>query len=402
MMMDVRSEFPMLNKVVHDHPLVYLDSAATALKPLCVIDAMSTFYKHSYGTVHRAIYATAVEAGELYQECRKNVARFINAASQDEIIFTRGTTDGINLVASSFGKAFIREGDEILISEMEHHSNIVPWQLIAEERKANLKVVPFFDNGELDLELFASMLSERTKIVAITHVSNVLGCINPIEKIISLAHANGAKVLVDGAQSAPHMRVDVQALDADFFVFSGHKAVGPTGIGILYGKYELLNQMPPYQGGGDMIETVTFEKTTYNVPPLKFEAGTPMIAEVVGLNAAIQFLMQLGMDKIHAYEEGLLELLWQELASIDRLHILGSRQHRGSLITFTIDGAHPLDVATLLDLQGVAIRSGHLCAQPIMRHFGLTSAARASLAFYNTQDEVHTFVKALRKVLKSL
>lgn len=398
----VRKQFPMLDKRVHDHPLVYLDSAATSQKPLCVIDSMSDFYKTCYSTVHRAIYGTAIEAGDRYQKSRKTVQQFLHAASEDEIIFTRGTTDAINLVASSFGKAFINEGDEILITEMEHHSNIVPWQLCRDARKAKLRVVPFFDNGELDLDAFRSMLTDSTKIVAITHVSNVLGSINPIKEIISLAHQAGAKVLVDGAQTASHMPIDVQEMDADFYVFSGHKAVGPTGIGVLYGKYELLNQMPPYQGGGDMIETVTFDKTTYNVLPLKFEAGTPMIAEVIGLGEALEFLMSQGLRKIEAYEEELIKLLWDELEAIPYLKILGSKANRSSLITFTVDGVHPLDIATLLDLQGIAIRSGHLCAQPVMRHFGITAACRASVAFYNTKDEVRYFTNALRKVISHL
>lgn len=398
----VRLEFPMLGQVVHDHPLVYLDSAATSQKPQCVIDAISNFYQKSYGTVHRAVYSTAIAASEAYQASRKTVQQFLNAKSEDEIIFTRGTTDAINLVASSFGKAFIHEGDEILITEMEHHSNIVPWQMCAEERKARLVVVPFLDSGELDFDAFLQLLSDRTKIVAITHLSNVLGTINPIDAIISAARKVGAKVLVDGAQSAPHMPVDVQKLDADFFVFSGHKAVGPTGIGVLYGKHEVLNQMPPYQGGGDMIETVTFAKTTYNTLPLKFEAGTPMIAEVIGLGEALRFLMKLGMESIMLYEKKLLDVLWQELSAIEHVQILGNNPNRGSLITFAVDGVHPLDLATLLDLQGIAIRSGHMCAQPIMRHYGLTGASRASLAFYNTEQEIHQFATALKKVIGHL
>ncbi len=319
-----------------------------------------------------------------------------------KLSFTKGTTDAINLVTSSFGQAFIHEGDEIIISEMEHHSNIVPWQLCAQARKATLKVIPFFDNGELDFEAFLSLLTDRTKIVAVTHLSNVLGTINPIQEIVKAAHAVGAKVLVDGAQSAPHMPIDVQLLDVDFFTFSGHKAIGPTGVGVLYGKYELLNQMPPYQGGGDMIETVSFDKTTYNVLPLKFEAGTPMIAEVIGLGAAIKFLMQLGMQNIEAYEKKLLDVLWEQIIDIPHLHILGSQAKRGALITFTVDGVHPLDIATLLDLQGIAIRSGHLCAQPIMRHFGLNAALRASISFYNNSDEIWHFAKVLRAVVRRL
>jgi len=402
MFTELRKQFPMLSEKVHDHPFIYLDSAATAQKPLVVIDAISDFYKNHYGTVHRAIYKTAQDAGDRYQQSRKTAQQFINAKSEDEIIFCRGTTDGINLVAASFAKAFIHEGDEILITEMEHHSNIVAWQMCAEQHRAILKVVPFFDTGELDMEAFHSLLTERTKIVAVTHLSNVLGTINPIKEIVEASHRMGAKVLVDGAQSAPHMAIDVQALDVDFFVFSGHKVYGPTGIGVLYGKYELLNQMPPYQGGGDMIETVTFAKTTYNVLPLKFEAGTPMIAEVIGLQATLEFVMQIGIEAIAKYEMELLEVLWNELSAIPNLHIMGSSPHRGALVTFTVDGCHPLDIATLLDLQGIAIRSGHLCAQPIMRHYGHAGACRASLAFYNTKEEVCTFSQKLKKSISQL
>ncbi len=398
----IRKEFPMLQKRVHEHPLIYLDTAATSQKPLAVIDKMADFYKNHYGTVHRAIYTTAIEASDAYQESRRTCARFLNAKSEDEIIFTRGSTESINLIATSFGNAFIHEGDEIIITEMEHHSNIVPWQMCAEKHKAILKVVPFFDNGELDFDTFLSLLTERTKIVALTHISNVLGLINPIEKYIKAAHVAGAKVLIDGCQSAPHMPIDVQELDADFFVFSGHKTFGPTGIGVLWGKYELLNQMPPYQGGGDMIETVTFEKTTYNVLPLKFEAGTPMIAEVIGLGEALKFLMLQDPAAIHTYEKELISYLFEQLNEIPLLHILGHEKNRSSLITFTVENCHPLDIATLLDLSGIAIRSGHLCAQPVMRHFSHNAALRASISFYNTKEELTHFVQSLKKVISQL
>lgn len=392
----------MLQKRVHNHPLIYLDSAATALKPHSVIEAITNFYTHHYGTVHRAVYETCVMAGEKYTNARLQAARFLNAKSEDEIIFTKGTTDGINLVAYSFGQAYIGEGDEILITEMEHHSNIVPWQLCAQAHGAVLKVVPFFDSGELDFEAFLSLLSERTKIVAVTHVSNTLGTINPIEMIVKAAHNVGAKVLVDGAQSAPHLPIDVQALDVDFYVFSGHKTFGPTGVGILYGKHELLQALPPYQGGGDMIESVTFEKTTYNVVPLKFEAGTPQIAEIIGLGAALEYLMGLGKEAVCAWETELLDYLWTKIQQIPRLRVLGTNKERGALVTFTVDGIHPLDIATLLDLQGIAIRTGHLCTQPIMRHFGVRGACRASLAFYNTKEEIDLFCIALSKVIEQL
>jgi cysteine desulfurase/selenocysteine lyase len=397
-----RQDFPMLQKTVHGHPLVYLDSAATAQKPLCVIEAITDFYRTQYGTVHRAVYATAVQASEMYQKARQKVADFLHAHSVDEIVFTRGTTDAINLVAHSFGRVYIQPGDEILITEMEHHSNIVPWQMCANDRQAILKVIPFLDSGELDLEAFHTLLNERTKIVAITHVSNALGTINPVKEIIKEAHQWGSKVLVDGAQCAAHMPVDVSDLDVDFYVFSGHKVVGPTGIGILYGKLALLEEMPPYQGGGDMIETVTFAKTTYNVVPLKFEAGTPMIAEVIGLGVALDYLTQVGLDQIRLWEQTLLELVLPRILEVPGLTLFGQAPSRSAILTFAVDGVHPLDIATLLDLAGIAIRSGHLCVQPIMRHFGISAAARASFAFYNTKEELLYFIEMLKQVIAKL
>lgn len=390
----------MLKREVHGHPFCYLDSAATAQKPQSVIDAIQKFYAENYGTVHRAIYCTAQEASMSFAGVRRKLQKFFNASFEEEIIFTRGTTDAINLVAATFGKAFLAPGDEILISEMEHHSNIVPWQMIADARGAHLKVIPFFDTGELDLVAFKELLTDRTKIVAITHVSNVLGTINPIKEIVREAHAVGAKVLVDGAQSAPHLPVDVQELDCDFFVFSGHKMMGPTGIGCLYGKRTLLEQMPPYQGGGDMVDTVTFEKTTYNVLPFKFEAGTPSIAEVIGLGAAIDFLAEIGMERIQKWEEELLSELLDVMSDIPKVRLIGQAKQRGAIVTFTVEGVHPLDLATMLDLEGIAIRSGHLCAQPLLRHYNLSSAARVSLACYNTKEELHLFAHTLRKLLQ--
>lgn len=399
----LQKAFPMLKQTINNHPFIYLDSAATAQKPDAVINAITAFYRKHYGTVHRAVYSSAAFATEMYEQTRQKIARFLHAKNHDEIIFTRGTTTAINLVAHSFGKAFIRPGDEILITEMEHHSNIVPWQMMAEERGALLTVVPFSDTGELDMEALKKNLSNgKTKIVACAHMSNSLGTINPIKEIIALAHASGAKVLIDGAQSAPHMQVNVQDLDADFFVFSGHKLVGPTGIGVLYAKKELLEAMPPFEGGGDMIETVTFAKTTYNIPPLKFEAGTPSIAEVIGLGAAIDFVTAIGMEKIQAWEHELLCYLLPKMQAIEGVHLLGAAKERGAIVSFYVDNVHPLDMATLLDLKGIAIRSGHLCAQPVMRHFGLTSSARASLAFYNNKQELDTFVEALRSILRKL
>lgn len=398
----IRKDFPMLAKMMHGKPLIYLDSAATAQKPECVIEAMNTFYREGYGTVHRAVYELATRSTENYQRVREKVCAFLGASKSEEIIFTRGTTESINLVAYSFGKAFIRPGDEILISAMEHHSNIVPWQIMCEDRGAILKVIPFDNRGELIFDEFEKLLSSRTKLVSITHVSNALGTRNPIEKMIKLAHARGAKVLVDGAQSAPHMEINVQQLDADFFVFSGHKLMGPTGIGVLYGKEELLNQMPPYQGGGDMIASVTFEKTTYNELPLKFEAGTPMIAEVIGLGSAIDYLKEIGMQQIERYEQELLSYATKELKKIKGLTIVGEAEDKGAIISFVVDGVHPLDLGTLLDLKGVAIRTGHHCTQPVMSFFGVLATCRASFAFYNTFEEIDLFKVALESSLKLL
>jgi cysteine desulfurase / selenocysteine lyase len=397
-----RKDFPMLAKSMHGKPLIYFDSAATAQKPQQVIDAITNYYTNEYGTVHRAIYELSVKATQQYQEVRKKAAKFLNAKNPEEIIFTRGTTESINMIAYSFGKAFINPGDEILITEMEHHSNIVPWQIVCEDRKAVLKIAPFNDKGELQMEEFRRLLTNKTKLVAVAHVSNALGTINPIKEIISLAHSKAAKVLIDGAQSAPHTVVDVQDLNADFYVFSGHKLYGPTGIGILYGKAELLNAMPPYQGGGDMIEKVTFPKTTYNVLPMKFEAGTPMIAEVIGLGAAMDFIQGIGLEKIHAYEQTLLKHATEMVSSINGLRIIGTAKDKSAILSFVIEGIHPLDIGTMLDLHGIAVRTGHHCAQPVMNHFNITSTARASFALYNTKEEIDHFAEALRDIAKIL
>ena len=398
----IRNDFPMLQKVVNDHPFVYLDSAATAQKPDCVIDSITNFYRDQYGTVHRAVYSTAAWASEAYQKVRERIAKFLNASIADEIIFTRGTTSAINLAVSSFGKAFIKKGDEVLITEMEHHSNIVPWQIMADALGAKLQVVPFLDNGELDMEAFKKLLSHKTKLVGVAHVSNALGTINPVKEIIKLAHAVGAKVLVDAAQSVPHMPVDVQDLDCDFLAFSGHKLVGPTGVGVLFGKLDLLNSIPPFEGGGDMIETVTFPKTTYNVPPLKFEAGTPMIAEVIALGAAIDYVSSIGLTDIFSWEHHLLSYLQPRMEEIQGLKVLGKAKNKSGIVTFSIDGIHPLDIATMLDLRGIAVRSGHLCAQPVMRHYGITASARASLGFYNNIQDLDRFLEALKQVVTIL
>lgn len=397
-----REDFPMLKKSMHGKPLVYFDSAATAQKPQAVIDAIEQFYRDQYGTVHRAVYELSVHATQSYQEIRKKIANFLNAAKPEEIIFTRGTTESINLVAYSFGKAFIHPGDEVIISEMEHHSNIVPWQILCEDRKAQLKVVPMNDKGELILDELSALLSDKTKIVSIAHVANSLGTINPIKKIAAMVHDAGAKLFVDGAQSAPHMSIDVQDLDADFFVFSGHKLYGPTGIGILYGKEALLEEMPPYQGGGDMIEKVTFPKTTYNTLPLKFEAGTPMIAEVIGLGTAVDYVIHIGVEDICRWEHELLNYATEALSQIEGLRIIGTAEKKGAIISFFVDGVHPLDIGTMLDLRGIAIRTGHHCAQPTMQHFNIPATARASFGLYNSKAEIDRFINALHDVVKML
>lgn len=397
-----RSDFPMLQKKMHDRPLIYFDSGATAQKPQQVIDSITDFYQNHYGTVHRAIYDLAAFATAEYSKVRGKIARFLNARKTEEIIFTRGTTESINMVAYSFGKAFIKPGDEIILSTIEHHSNIVPWQIMCEDRGAVLKLIPVNDNGELDLDAYRALLTSKTRLVVFTHVSNVLGTVNPVKEMIKLAHDVGAKVLIDGAQAAPHMPVDVQDLDADFYVFSGHKLFGPTGIGILYGKEELLNAMPPYQGGGDMIEKVTFEKTTYNTLPLKFEAGTPMIAEVIGLGAAIDYVQNIGMQAIQEYEQRLLTYATEKMQDIEGLRIIGTAPNKGAIISFVVEGLHPFDIGSMLDCKGICVRTGHHCAQPTMRRFGVAATTRVSFAFYNTLAEVDTFIQALKDVIHQL
>lgn len=398
----IREDFPMLKKSMHGKPLIYFDSAATAQKPQSVIDCIQDFYQNHYGTVHRAVYELVVNSTQAYQETRQKVREFLNANKIEEIIFTKGTTEAINLVASSFGKAFIQPGDEVIISEIEHHSNIVPWQIMCAEREAILKIIPVNDKGELLLDAYEKLLTVKTKIVSVGHVSNSIGTINPIKKIISMAHNAGAKVLIDGAQSAPHMSVDVRDLDADFFVFSGHKVFGPTGVGILYGKEVLLDKMPPYQSGGDMIESVTFPKSTYNTLPLKFEAGTPMIAEVIGLGAAIDYINKIGRENIAQWERELLQYATSQLEAIPGLRIIGNATEKGPIISYVVDGIHPLDIGTLLDLRGIAIRTGHHCAQPTMARFNVSATARISFAMYNTMQEVDQFISHLKDVIKLL
>lgn len=399
---ELRKDFPMLKKQVHGKPLIYFDSAATAQKPQSVIDAIVQYYQDHCATVNRAVYQLSAYATQEYHLARQKIQRFINAKIPDEIIFTRGTTESINLIAYSFGKAFIKPGDEILITEMEHHANIIPWQILCEDRQAKLKIIPINDQGELIEEEFQRLLTNKTKLVSLCHISNVLGTINPIKEIIKIAHEMGAKVLIDGAQSAQHCPVDVQDLDVDFFVFSGHKAYGPTGIGVLYGKAALLDQMPPYQGGGDMVDKVTFSKTTYQALPLKFEAGTPMIAEVIGLGAAIEYLQKIGLEEISKWERFLYQRAAEKMKSITGLKFIGTSSHKGALISFIVDGIHPLDLGTVLDLRGIAIRTGHHCAQPLMKRFGVNAMARVSLAFYNTPEEVDTFVQSLESVIQLL
>lgn len=398
----LRDDFPMLKKSMHGKPLIYFDSAATAQKPQVVIDSLTNFYRDHYGTVHRAVYELSVIATQEYQKTRRQIAHFLNAAKPEEIIFTRGATESINMAAYSFGKAFIHPGDEVIITEMEHHSNIVPWQILCEDRKAVLKVIPMNDRGELILEELSKLLSDKTKIVAVAHVANSIGTINPIKEIASIVHQAGAKLLVDGAQAAPHLPVDVRDLDADFYVFAGHKVCGPTGIGILYGKESLLEAMPPYQGGGDMIETVTFPKTTYNVLPLKFEAGTPMIAEVIALGAAIDYLSKIGLEDIRKWEHELLIYATKEMQKIEGLRLIGTAANKGGIISFIVEGVHPLDIGTMLDLKGIAIRTGHHCAQPTMRHFGISATARVSFALYNNKSEIDRFVAALVEIIRLL
>ena len=398
----VRADFPLLRRNIKGKPLVFLDSAASSQKPESVIRALDQYYEQTNANVHRGVYQLSQEATDAFELSRKKVQAFINARHEHEVIFVRGTTEGINLVAASFGKKFFREGDEILISAMEHHSNIVPWQLIAEQTGAVLKVIPVSDRGELDMEAFDSLLNERTKIVAVTHVSNTLGTINPVKTIISKAHEKGVPVLIDGAQAIPHMEIDVQELDADFYTVSGHKVFGPTGIGILYGKEKWLEAMPPYHGGGEMIKTVTFTKTTYAELPHKFEAGTPDISGVVGLGAAIDYVNSIGRAAISAYEHELLVYGTQRLQEIPGIRIIGTADEKASVISFLLEGTHPFDVGTILDQMGVAVRTGHHCTQPLMDLFEIPGTVRASFAMYNNTADIDSLVAAVEKAATML
>ena len=396
----VKEDFPILNQTVNGHPLVYLDNAATSQKPQSVIDALVGYYSSDNSNVHRGVHTLSQRATDHYEEARSKIRRFINADDDREIIYVRGTTEGINLVAQTYGRENIQEGDEIIISTMEHHSNIVPWQMLCQERGAILKVAPIDDSGELLLDEYEALITSRTKLVSMVHVSNALGSIIPAKRVVEIAHAHGVPVRLDGAQAVAHAKVDVQDLDCDFYVFSGHKLYGPTGIGILYGKADLLEAMPPYQGGGEMIRSVTFEKTLYNVLPHKFEAGTPNIAGSIGLGAAVDYVDTLGMERIGAYESGLLEYGTELLSRISSLKIIGTAQEKSGILSFVMDGIHPHDIGTILDAEGIAIRTGHHCAQPLMDRFGIPATARASLAFYNTKEDLDALAKAIDRVIE--
>ncbi len=395
---DVRKDFPILSKTIYNKPLVYLDNAATTQKPLSVIEAMNNEYLNVNSNVHRGVHWLSQQATELHESARETLRKFINAKSTNEIIFTRGTTESINLVASSFVEGFMNAGDEVIVSEMEHHSNIVPWQLQMARKGIALKVAPIDDEGNLDMEAFKKLFSERTKLVSIAHVSNVLGTVNPIDEIIQFAHSQGVPVLVDGAQSAPHFAIDVQAMDCDFFALSGHKMYGPTGIGILYGKEEWLDRMPPYQGGGEMIETVSFDKVTFEKPPLKFEAGTPDYVATHGLATAVDYLLDLGMDNIQKHEAMLTKYAMEQLSTIKDIRFIGTPRQKDAVVSFLVGDIHPFDLGTLLDRLGIALRTGHHCAQPLMQRLGIQGTVRASFGLYNTKEEIDVLVKGIERV----
>jgi cysteine desulfurase/selenocysteine lyase len=394
----VRQDFPILRQKVHDKPLVYLDSAATSQKPQAVLDALVRYYSEENANIHRGVHQLSERATQAYEAVRIQVERFLNAAASREIIFVRGATEGINLVAQTYGGQHVGAGDEVIISAMEHHSNIVPWQILCEEKGARLRVVPINDRGEFLLDEYKKLLTDRTRLVAVAHVSNALGTINPVAEIIALAHRRGVPVLVDGAQAVPHLRVDVRDLDCDFYVFSGHKMYGPTGIGVLYGKADLLESMPPYQGGGDMIRSVSFEKTTYNVLPYKFEAGTPHIAGTIALGAAVDYLNGLGLDAVAAQEHDVLMYGTEVLSAIPDVRLIGTAREKTGVLSFVLEGVHPHDIGTILDQEGIAVRTGHHCAQPVMDRFGVPATARASLGLYNTREEMDALAQGLYKV----
>lgn len=395
---EIRKDFPILTREVYGKPLVYLDNAATTQKPRCVIDAISDEYCSVNANVHRGVHFLSQQATQLHEDAREVVRNFINARSTAEIVFTRGTTESLNLVASSFGEAFLKEGDEVIVSEMEHHSNIVPWQLLRDKKGIVLKVIPIDDCGRLKLEALEALLTPRTRLVSVAHVSNVLATVNPVKRIAEMVHAHGALLLVDGAQSVPHIKVDVQELDCDFYVFSGHKVYGPTGVGVLYGKESLLDRMPPYQGGGEMIARVTFEKTTYERLPYKFEAGTPDYVGTHALAVALQYVSHIGMEAIAAHEHALTQLAMEQMRGIKGMQLYGETEDKGAVVAFNIEGIHHLDLGTLLDRLGIAIRTGHHCAQPLMQHYGVEGMARASFALYNTKAEVEALVAGIERV----
>ncbi|MCB1742327.1 MAG: cysteine desulfurase [Gammaproteobacteria bacterium] len=398
----IRAEFPILHQQVHGKPLVYLDNGATSQKPRAVIDALTHYYENDNANVHRGVHALSERATNAYEHARTRAAQFVNATDSAEIVFTRGTTESINLVAQAWARPTLREGDEIIVSMMEHHSNIVPWQMVCEQTGARLRPIPVTDIGELDMDAFRELLGPRTRLVSVTHVSNALGTINPVQQIAAMAREVGALVMFDGAQGAPHLRLDMQALDCDFYAFSGHKIYAPTGIGVLWARRKLLEQMQPYQGGGEMIRTVSFEGTTYHQVPHKFEAGTPNIGGAVGLAAAMDYIGSLDIQRIAAHEDAVLEYATAALGEIDGLRIIGQSRRKAGIISFVIDGAHAHDVGTIVDSQGVAIRVGHHCAMPLHEHFGLAASARASLACYNTTDEIDALVKAIWKARQML
>ena len=398
----VRTDFPILGRQVRGRPLTYLDNAATTQKPQVVIDAISRYYGEYNANVHRGVHLLSELASEAYENARRTIGRYFNAADARQIVFTRNATESINLVAHAFGRSHVGAGDDVLISAMEHHSNIVPWQLLCAERGARLRVAPIDDRGELELDVFESLLSDRTKIVAVTHMSNALGTVNPVEDIVRIAHQRGVPVLLDGSQAAYHMPVDVQALDCDFYVATGHKLYGPTGIGVLYGKEALLESMPPFLGGGDMISSVTFEKSTWAELPHKFEAGTPDICGAIALGVAIDYIQSIGLARIAAHEQSLLEYGAAQLASIEGLRMIGTARRKASILSFVLDGVHPHDIGTVVDREGVAIRTGHHCAQPVMARFGVPATARASLAMYNTREDIDVLVGALGRVRELL
>lgn len=394
----IREDFPILSRKIYGKPLVYLDNGATTQKPRCVVEAIVDEYYSVNANVHRGVHFLSQQATELHEAAREKVRDFINAKSTNEIVFTRGTTESINLLATSFGEAFINEGDEIIVSEMEHHSNIVPWQMLAERRGASIRVIPIDDKGELLLDEYEKLFTEKTRIVCVTHVSNVLGTINPVKRIVDIAHQHGVPVLVDGAQSAPHMKIDVQEIGCDFFAFSGHKIYGPTGVGVLYGKEDLLDKLPPYQGGGEMIQNVSFEKTTFNELPYKFEAGTPDYVGTNSLAKALDYVSAIGMDNIFAYEHELTRYATEQLSNIEGMRIFGQSDNKDAVISFLVRDIHHLDMGTLLDRLGIAVRTGHHCAQPLMTHYGIEGTVRASFGIYNTKEEIDVLVAGIKRV----